>query len=53
MANEAKTIGFLALVGAGGYLYYEYQQYSKGINAVAASSGQPAAALEGLLSILD
>lgn len=41
MANDTgKTILMLGVVGAGGYLLYEYSQYSTGINAVVAAAQQ-------------
>lgn len=39
MANDTgKTVLVLGVVGVGGYLLYEYSQYSTGVNAVAAAS---------------
>lgn len=52
MADTGKTILVLGVVGVGGYLLYEYSQYSTGVNAVAAAavgpSGDPSKAVSSI-----
>lgn len=56
MADTGKQILMFGLIGAGGYLAYEYWQYSNGVNAIAATnpatSGGPSAAVTGIQSTL-